>query len=408
MIMPVIARGALVCLLSAAAFGAMGVFGKLAFDDGATAGTLLAARFLIAALALWCLMLIKGSVSQIRAIAPRDLAIAVGLGACGYALQAACYFVALQHLDASLLSLILYTFPAIVTVAAVALGRERLDRRRLLALGLVSTGLVLILGTAGASGVNGVGVALGLGAAITYSTYILTSDGVASRIPALTLATIVCTGAATSLTIGSVLTGQLHPSDVTLAGWGWLGCIALISTVGAITLFFAGLRQVGPTSASILSTFEPVVTVVLAAAVLAEHLTPIQVAGGALVLSAVLVLRVGGFVGPGSEREPAWLVDQVGDLALAVDRVVLGAGDGDDGAVGHPAGVANSSPVSVTHREWPIVSVVPDKGGTEHDQGRTNGDPKRERGGDDGGFADQAVMNAHPPDEVHLAARCHR
>jgi drug/metabolite transporter (DMT)-like permease len=291
-ILPMTSRGAAVCLLSAAAFGAMGIFGKLAFEDGATAGTLLAARFAIAAVALWCLTLMKGSVSQMRAVTPRDLAIALGLGACGYALQAGCYFVALEHLDASLLSLVLYTFPAIVTVAAVALGRERLDRRRVLALGLVSTGLVLILGTVGASNVSGVGVALGLGAAVTYSTYILTSDGVASRVPALTLATLVCTGAAASLTIGSALAGQLHPGQVTLAGWGWLACIAVVSTVGAITLFFAGLSRVGPTSASILSTFEPIVTVALAAGVLAEHLTPIQVAGGALVLTAVLVLRV--------------------------------------------------------------------------------------------------------------------
>jgi drug/metabolite transporter (DMT)-like permease len=291
-ILPVISRGAVVCLLSAAAFGAMGIFGKLAFDDGATAGTLLAARFAIAAVALWCLMLMKGSLPRMRAIPPRDLAIALGLGTCGYALQAGCYFVALEHLDASLLSLILYTFPAIVTVAAVALGRERLDRRRVLALGLVSAGLALILGTVGASSVNGVGVVLGLAAAFTYSTYILSSDGVASRMPALTLATLVCTGAATSLTIGSALTGQLRPGEVTLAGWGWLACIAVVSTVAAITLFFAGLSRVGPTSASILSTFEPVVTVLLAAGVLAEHLTPIQVAGGALVLAAVLVLRV--------------------------------------------------------------------------------------------------------------------
>jgi drug/metabolite transporter (DMT)-like permease len=288
----VISRGAVLCLISAAAFGAMGIFGKLAFDDGATAGTLLTSRFAIASIALWVLMLIKGSGSQLRGIRRRDLAIALGLGACGYALQAGCYFVALEHLDASLLSLILYTFPAIVTVAAVALGRERLDRRRVLALGLVSTGLVLILGTVGASNVNGIGVALGLGAAFTYSTYILTSDGVATRVPPLTLATLVCTGAATSLTIGSLLTGQLHPGEVTLAGWGWLACIAAVSTVGAITLFFAGLSRVGPTSASILSTFEPVVTVILAATALAEHLTRIQIAGGALVLTAVLVLRV--------------------------------------------------------------------------------------------------------------------
>lgn len=270
----------------------MGIFGKLAFDDGASAGTLLAARFSIATVALWCLLLTNGSLSNMRGIAARDIAIALGLGSCGYALQAGCYFVALEHLDASLLSLILYTFPAIVAVAAVALGRERLDRRRVLALCLVSTGLVLTLGTAGTSDISGVGVALGLGAAFTYSTYILTSDGVASRVPALVLATLVCTGAAVSLTIGSALTGQLHPGAVTLPGWGWLACIAIISTVAAITLFFAGLSRVGPTSASILSTFEPVVTVALAAGVLAEHLTPIQIAGGVLVLTAVLVLRV--------------------------------------------------------------------------------------------------------------------
>jgi uncharacterized membrane protein len=102
----------------------MAIFGKLAFDDGATAGTLLAARFAIAAIALWCVVLIKGLVPQIRALAGRDVRIALGLGGCGYAFQAGCYFVALEHLDASLLSLILYTFPAIVTVAAVALGRE--------------------------------------------------------------------------------------------------------------------------------------------------------------------------------------------------------------------------------------------------------------------------------------------
>ena len=292
-ILSVFSRGAVVCLLSAAAFGAMGIFGKLAFDDGATAGTLLPARFAIAAVALWCLMLIRGSWSQMRALAPRDVTISLGLGACGYALQAGCYFVALEHLDASLLSLVLYTFPAIVTVAAVTLGRERLDRRRVVALGLVSTGLVLILGTAGASNVNGVSVALGVGAAFTYSAYILISDGVARRVPALVLTTLVCTGAAASLTVGSALTGQLHPGAVPLAGWGWLACIAIVSTVGAITLFFAGLSRVGPTSASILSTFEPVVTVVLAAAVLAEHLAPVQLAGGALVLTAVLVLRVG-------------------------------------------------------------------------------------------------------------------
>ncbi len=49
------------------------------------------------------------------------------------------------------------------------------------------------------------------------------------------------------------------------AGWGWLVALALVSTVGAIVLFFAGLARVGPSVASILSVLEPVVTVGLAA-----------------------------------------------------------------------------------------------------------------------------------------------
>jgi drug/metabolite transporter (DMT)-like permease len=64
-----------------------------------------------------------------------------------------------------------------------------------------------------------------------------------------------------------------------------------VSTVGAIALFFAGLRRVGPTAASILSTLEPVVTVVLASAAFGEGLGPAQMAGGALVLAAAVVVR---------------------------------------------------------------------------------------------------------------------
>ena len=90
-------------------------------------------------------MLIKGSISQVRALAPRDLAIALGLGACGYALQVGCYFVALEHLDASLLSLILYTFPAIVTVALAAVVlAERLTPIQV-AGGALVIGAVLVL-----------------------------------------------------------------------------------------------------------------------------------------------------------------------------------------------------------------------------------------------------------------------
>jgi drug/metabolite transporter (DMT)-like permease len=283
--------GTLLCLGSGAAFGAMAIFGKLAYGEGATVGTLLSVRFVLAAAVFWALILARGGAHEVRALGGRDLGISLTLGACGYTIQTACYFAALQRIDASLLSLLLYTFPAMVAAAAVALGRERIDGRRVAALGLALGGLALVVAYAGAGALDPLGAALGLGAAVVYSGYILVSEGVAKRVQPRVLAALVCTGAAAPLTAGSALLGDLRPGDLTAAGWGWLACLAVVSTVASISLFFAGLPRVGPTAASILATVEPLVTVLLAFLVFGETLGAVQLVGGALVLGAVLVLH---------------------------------------------------------------------------------------------------------------------
>jgi len=300
--------GTLMCLASAACFGAMAIFGKLAYGDGATVGTVLAFRFMLAAAAFWALILASGAWWELRALSRRDVCTGLALGGCGYAIQASCYFAALDRIDASLLSLLLYTFPAMVAVAAVALGRERIDGRRLAALGLSLGGLVLVLAGAGTGALEPLGIALGLGAAVVYSTYILVSDGIVGRVSAQVLSALVCTGAAASLTVGSALLGDLRPGEVTAGGWGWLACLAGVSTVAAVSLFFAGLDRVGPTIASILSTVEPLVTVLLAFLVFGETLGLVQLAGGALVLAAVPALHArwrGPVAAGGSLREEA-------------------------------------------------------------------------------------------------------
>ena len=283
--------GTLLCLASGVAFGAMAIFGKLAYDDGATVGTLLVVRFALAALLFWALILGSGAVAEVRALRRRDVGTGLALGGCGYALQAGLFFVALERVDASLLSLVLYTFPTMVAVAAVAIGREQVDPRRVVALVLASAGLVLVVAGAGAGALDPLGATLGLAAAGVYSVYILVSDTVVGDMPPRALSALVCTGAVVPLTAGAALLGELRPGDVAAAGWLWLAGIAVVSTVGAIYLFFAGLRRVGPTTAAILATVEPVITVLLAFLVFGERLDAVQLAGGALVLSAVPVLH---------------------------------------------------------------------------------------------------------------------
>jgi drug/metabolite transporter (DMT)-like permease len=267
----------------------MGVFGKRAYAEGATVGTLLSARFALAGLVLGVAAVATGA---LRGATRRDLALAGGLGAIAYSTQAGAYFAALARIDAGLLSLLVYTFPVIVAIAAAVSGRERAGRGTVTALILAGAGLALVVAGAGAGALDPVGASLGLLAAGVYAAYVLVAEGVAARLGPLALSAVVCAGAAATLTAGAAVTGDLQPGAVSLAGLGWLAAIAVVSTVGALALFFAGLPRVGPTAASILSTAEPLTAVLFAFAVLGDTLGPAQLAGGALVLAAAAVLAL--------------------------------------------------------------------------------------------------------------------
>src|SRR3954470_4503635 len=142
----------------------MPVFGKLAFDAGVTVTTLLVVRFAIAAPVLWAGAAARGALPR----APREAILrGLALGGVGYALQSGLYFLALERMDASVLSLILYSYPAMVTGAAIILRREPASRRRLAALVTASLGLVLVLLGAGVGSLDLAGCALAAGAALT-------------------------------------------------------------------------------------------------------------------------------------------------------------------------------------------------------------------------------------------------
>ena len=289
--------GAVLCLVSAAGFGAMAIFGKLAYDAGVTVLTLLLVRFALAGAFFGGLLAARPSL-VVRGLGRRQIAIGVGLGA-GYALQAGLFFAALERLDASLLALVLYTYPAWVTLVAFLIGRERPTLRRLAALGLSSTGLVIVLATAGGGELDALGVALALGAAFAYTGYILVSDGSEVVGAPFLLSALVCAGAAVIFAVVGAASGAIDTGFAS-EGWLWLGLIALVSTVLPIVTFFAGLARVGPSTASILSTLEPVVTVTLAYLAFGERLTLAQLGGAALVLAAAAMLAA-----PARSREPA-------------------------------------------------------------------------------------------------------
>ncbi len=278
--------GVFLILISGSSFGTLAIFARLAYADGMTPIPLLFLRFGIASLCMLPVLLIKGTPL------PRGrVLLGLGLmGGIGYVGQALAYFTALTLIPAGLVALLLYLYPAIVTMLAVVVLKERISKWKVAALLIALGGMILTIGPAG--GGQFLGVIFGLGAAFIYSIYILVGSRITKQVDAIQSSAVVIISAAIVSGALVALRGPALPA--TVSGWASVVAIALLSTVLAIVTFFAGLARVGPTNASTLSTIEPAVTVVLAAVVLGETISPVQLLGGVLIIMAVLILARSG------------------------------------------------------------------------------------------------------------------
>lgn len=274
--------GVLLIIVSGISFGAAAIFARFAYEAGTNPITLLFLRFGISSVCMLLLTLVRGTTFP----RGRILSGLMLMGAVGYFGQSFCYFTALTFTSAGLVALLLYLYPAIVTVLAVAILKESISTLKIAALFLALAGTALTIGPAG--GGKSLGMVLSLGAAFIYSIYILVGSKIIEQGTAIPSSTVIITSAAVMYGGLIAIRGASFPT--TWSGWVSVSAIALISTVLAIVTFLAGLERVGATNAATLSTIEPVVTVILAALVLDEAITPLRIAGGVMILLAVILL----------------------------------------------------------------------------------------------------------------------
>lgn len=280
--------GTILCILSACSYGATGIFGKLAFDEGLTVTGLLAARFSIAAIVLWLLVAALGRGSR---PSRRGAAAGIALGVVAYSAQTGLFFLALTRLDAGLAVLLVYIAPVLVAIAAVAFGREQLSRAQVAAVVVAVCGTTLVATGGGLGKVDGLGMVFAFGCAVAFTAYMLLSHAVVGRVNPVALSASVCTGCALSFLTAAGASGHL-PIHTTDKGWLLIGALALFSTVIAVTALAAGTARIGPSTATILATFEPVIATILAVAILGEHLAAPQVVGGLLVVASAVIVSV--------------------------------------------------------------------------------------------------------------------
>lgn len=282
------ARGVALILISALGFAAMPLWIKDAYAHGFGPQALVALRFGVVAIVFWAIVVARGG---LRRRPPRGAVIsAFLLGLTCYALENHLYFAAVDHLDAGIVALVLSIYPALVVGGAIALGRERAQPARMAALALALLGAVLVLSGGAAGALNATGVLLALGSALAYATYLLIGDRLVGALDPFLLLALATSGAAVALTTTALGTGQLVlPAQA--AAWQDFAGLVAFSSVLPLAALWCGVRLIGASTAAIVASIEPAATVTLAAVLLGEQLADLQLAGGALVVGAVVLLN---------------------------------------------------------------------------------------------------------------------
>jgi DME family drug/metabolite transporter len=298
------AIGIAIVLGAATLFGTLGPLSRFAYDAGMEPFTFVAWRALIGVGGTLAFVLWRLRRSSVRLVhlgsQPRRVQVTLFVaGVTGFTLNL-CMFIAFDRITVALALLGFYTYPALVAIANVILGRERLDAPRVTALGLALLGMVVVVASQldPSAGIrfDALGFGLALAAAFSQMVFVVISRDGYREIPteqAMTTVLLVTVVGATAL---AILTGHADTLALPLQQPSILPLLLFTGIFAAAIpsiAFLAGIRAIGGTRAGILMLFEPVVGVVLAAWLLGEALAPIQLVGAIAILAAAVILQRG-------------------------------------------------------------------------------------------------------------------
>ncbi|MEN3295485.1 MAG: hypothetical protein V7642_4738 [Burkholderiales bacterium] len=282
--------GLAIAIVGAIFFSAKAVVAKLIYRYHVDAVTLIAFRMLFAlpffaAIAIW-----KAKTEQPLTNAERAKIIVMGL--LGYYLSSFLDFIGLQYISAGLERLILFLTPSFVLLMSVFFLKKKIRLVEWLALGTAYLGTMLVFlhdAMIGGSNVP-LGGAFVLASAISYAIYLILSGEMVRRAGALRLvAYAMCVSSAACIVQFFLLrpTSMLvQPTEV----YGLSLINAVFCTVLPVILTMIAVERIGAATTSQAGMIGPVSTLFLAAVVLDEPITGIQLAGTALVLTGIYLL----------------------------------------------------------------------------------------------------------------------
>ena len=282
---------------AAVSFGLLGTLSVLAYGGGMGPSTFAALRAVVGVGVLAVVVGLGGEVSVGLAHLPRREQLMFAVAIVANASLNLVLFAAYGVMAVALVLAIYFTYPLLVALASVALGRERFTPSRVCGLALALAGVALVLGGQIGPGahVSLFGVACAAAAAVCQATYLVVSRSGYTRVPPVQATSLILAGG--GLLAGVVAVAVDLPSG-RLLGWvaspqAWV-CVLVAGTLCAAfakVCLLRGVRRVGGTRTAVLMLGEPVIGAAVAALVLGQQPTPAAAVGGAAILVAAALVQ---------------------------------------------------------------------------------------------------------------------
>ncbi len=283
--------GLLLAIGAALGFSIKAIFVKLAYQYGVDAITLLMFRMLFA-LPFFVVFAIIEERKADSPISLKHMGIIFMLGLIGYYLSSLLDFIGLQYITAGLERLILFIYPTIVVMISALFFGKRITKEAVIALLLSYTGIALAMyHDVQISGEFAVyGAVLVFGATVTYSIFLVGSGEVIPKVGAkrFTAYAMIISCIAVIIQFGLLrdISDLRQPVEVYAYGFA----MAVFSTVIPAFLLASSIHRIGASQTAIVGALGPIVTIVIAAVVLNEAVSLMQMVGALFVIAGVFSL----------------------------------------------------------------------------------------------------------------------
>lgn len=277
-------KGKLFLVLSAFFYGVLPVLASIAYRGGINGVTLSFLRSSMSVPILY--IMIKADKKSLK-LTRKQVKSIINLAVLGGALPIVLLYLSYNYIPTGLATTLHFIYPLVIVLASAILYHERMSRVTLCSVLLVTIGIFMFSDIS--VKVSKVGIILALLSGIFYSFYVIYMDKTSlDRMDYIVLTFYVMLIMSISIFVFGLITRAISFSFSPLS-WSFGAIISLLTTLGAMPLLQIGIRYEGASTAGIISTVEPITTIILGAAFLGEIVGTGQIIGGALIIFGVLL-----------------------------------------------------------------------------------------------------------------------